>query len=78
MKYFVRHWITVDMIAEEVIDGDGVDLKTNNIGKYEEPSDNAAPVFRRIAPRSDFGMLTRPTVLPMHPWLETSGQHRLL
>ena len=41
MKYFVRHWITVDMIAEEVIDGDGVDLKTNNIGKYEEPSDNA-------------------------------------
>ena len=41
MKYFVRHWITVDMIAEEVIDGDNVDLKTNNIGKYEEPSDKA-------------------------------------
>ena len=41
MKYFVRHWITVDMIAEEVIDGDGVDLKTNNIGKHEEPSDKA-------------------------------------
>ena len=27
------------MIAEEVIDGDGVDLKTNNIGKHEEPSE---------------------------------------
>ena len=27
MKYLVRHWINVDMIAEEVIDGDGVDLK---------------------------------------------------
>ena len=35
MKYLVRHWINVDMIAEEVIDGDGVDLKTNNIvGMY--------------------------------------------
>ena len=41
MKYFVRLWITVDMIAEEVIDGDGFDLKTNNIGKHEEPSDKA-------------------------------------
>ena len=42
MKYLVRHWINVDMIAEEVIDGDGVDLKTNNIGKHEEPSDKAS------------------------------------
>ena len=41
MKYKVRHWITVDMIAEEIIDGDGVDLKTNNLGKHEEPSENA-------------------------------------
>ena len=41
MKYLVRHWINVDMIAEEVIDGNGVDLKTNNIGKHEEPSDKA-------------------------------------
>ncbi len=41
MKYLVRHWITVDMIAEEVIDGENVDLKTNNIGKHEEPSDKA-------------------------------------
>ena len=41
MKYLVRDWINVDMIAEEVIDGDGVDLKTNNIGKHEEPSDKA-------------------------------------
>ena len=41
MKYLVRHWITVDMIAEEVIDGENVDLKTNNIGKHEEPSEKA-------------------------------------
>jgi len=41
MKYLVKHWINVDMIAEEVIDGKDVDLKTNNIGKHEEPSENA-------------------------------------
>ena len=41
MKYLVKHWINVDMIAEEVIDGKDVDLKTNNIGKREEPSENA-------------------------------------
>ena len=41
MKYLVRHWITVDMIAEEVIDGDGVDLKKNNIEKKEETYDKA-------------------------------------
>jgi hypothetical protein len=32
MKYLVKHWINVDMIAEEIIDGKDVDLKTNNIG----------------------------------------------
>ena len=44
MKYLVKHWINVDMIAEEVIDGKDVDLKTNNIGKHEEPSENASYV----------------------------------
>ena len=56
MKYFVRHWITVDMIAEEVIDGDGVDLKTNNIGKYEEPSDKATYIV------SDYVKVKRRTI----------------
>tara|TARA_R100001443_G_C3272021_1_gene158263 strand:+ start:261 stop:485 length:225 start_codon:yes stop_codon:yes gene_type:complete len=41
MKYLVKHWVTVDLIAEEVIDGEGVDFKTNTLGKYEEPSDKA-------------------------------------
>ena len=56
MKYFVRHWITVDMIAEEVIDGDNVDLKTNNIGKYEEPSDKATYIV------SDYVKVKRRTI----------------
>ena len=56
MKYLVRHWINVDMIAEEVIDGDGVDLKTNNIGKHEEPSDKASYIV------SDYIRVKRRTI----------------
>ena len=56
MKYLVRHWINVDMIAEEVIDGDGVDLKTNNIGNHEEPSDKASYIV------SDYIKVKRRTI----------------
>ena len=41
MKYLVKHWINVDMIAEEVIDETDINFKTNNLGKYETPSPNA-------------------------------------
>ena len=41
MKYLVKHWINVDMIAEEVIDEKEINFKTNNLGKYETPSSNA-------------------------------------
>ena len=56
MKYKVRHWITVDMIAEEIIDGDGVDLKTNNLGKHEEPSEKATYIV------SDYIKVKRRTI----------------
>ena len=56
MKYLVRHWINVDMIAEEVIDGDVADLKTNNIGKHEEPSDKASYIV------SDYIKVKRRTI----------------
>tara|TARA_B100000519_G_scaffold165980_1_gene149777 strand:+ start:333 stop:557 length:225 start_codon:yes stop_codon:yes gene_type:complete len=56
MKYLVRHWITVDMIAEEVIDGENVNLKTNNIGKHEEPSDKATYIV------SDYVKVKRRTI----------------
>lgn len=41
MKYLVKHWISVDMIAEELIDEKEINTKTNHLGKYEEPSENA-------------------------------------
>ena len=41
MKYLIRHWINVDMVAEQIVDGKGIDFKRNNIGKHEEPSDKA-------------------------------------
>ena len=28
MKYLIRHWINVDMVAEEIVDGKGIDFKT--------------------------------------------------
>ena len=41
MKYLVKHWLNVDMIAEEVIDEKEINFKTNNLGKYATPSPNA-------------------------------------
>ena len=70
MKYFVRHWITVDMIAEEVIDGDNVDLKTNNIGKYEEPSDKATYIV------SDYVKVKRRTIEDYDEKLNDSSKER--
>ncbi len=41
MKYLVKYWISVDMIAEELVDEKEINTKTNHLGKYEEPSENA-------------------------------------
>ena len=70
MKYFVRHWITVDMIAEEVIDGENVDLKTNNIGKHEEPSDKATYIV------SDYVKVKRRTIEDYDEKLNDSSKER--
>ena len=37
MKYLVRHWINVDVIAEKVVDETEIDLKTNDLGKHKIP-----------------------------------------
>ena len=71
MKYKVRHWITVDMIAEEVIDGDGVDLKTNNLGKHEEPSDKATYIV------SDYVKVKRRTIEDYDEKLNDSDKERI-
>ena len=70
MKYLVRHWITVDMIAEEVIDGENVDLKTNNIGKHEEPSDKATYIV------SDYVKVKRRTIEDYDEKLNDSSKER--
>ena len=41
MKYLVKHWINVDMIAEEVIEDENINFETNDLGKYKNPSPNA-------------------------------------
>ena len=70
MKYKVRHWITVDMIAEEIIDGDCVDLKTNNLGKHEEPSEKATYIV------SDYIKVKRRTIEDYDEKLNDSSKER--
>ena len=41
MKYLIKHWATVDIIAEELVDEKDINIVNNNLGKYEEPSDQA-------------------------------------
>jgi hypothetical protein len=41
MKYLVKHWVSVDILAEELVDEKEIDIKTNLLGKYEEPTENA-------------------------------------
>jgi hypothetical protein len=41
MKYLVKHWVSVDILAEELVDEKEIDIKTNCLGKYEEPTENA-------------------------------------
>ena len=41
MKYLIKHWATVDVLAEELVDEKDITIVNNNLGKYEEPSDKA-------------------------------------
>ena len=41
MKYKVKYWISVDFLAEEIIDADDFNSQSFNQGKYSEPSKNA-------------------------------------
>ena len=58
------------MIAEEVIDGDGVDLKTNKLGKHEEPSDKATYIV------SDYVKVKRRTIEDYDEKLNDSNKER--
>ena len=41
MKYKVKYWINVDALAEEIIDEEHINFKTNDLGKYNEPTKTA-------------------------------------
>ena len=41
MKYKVKYWMNFDMLAEEIIESENVNMKTNDLGQFKEPSKNA-------------------------------------
>jgi len=42
MKYKVKYWISVDFLAEEIIEADDFNTQSLNQGKYSDPSKNAS------------------------------------
>ncbi len=36
MKYLVKHWINVDMIAEEIIEDENINFETHCIKGYKD------------------------------------------
>ena len=42
MKYKVKYWISVDFLAEQIIEADDFNSQSFNQGKYSEPSKNAS------------------------------------
>ena len=40
-QYLVKYWINVDMLAEEVVDSEHINIDTNDLGKFRNPSKNA-------------------------------------
>ena len=40
-QYLVKYWINVDMLAEEVVDSEYINIDTNDLGKFKEPSKKA-------------------------------------
>ena len=41
MQYKVKYWMNVDVLAEEVIDSENINMETNDLGKYNEPTKEA-------------------------------------
>ena len=37
MKYLIKHWCNVDVIAEKVVDESEIDIKQNNLKKHKTP-----------------------------------------
>ena len=41
MQYKVKYWMNVDVLAEEIIDSENINMDTNDLGKYNEPTKDA-------------------------------------
>ena len=41
MQYKVKYWMNVDVLAEEVIDSENINMDTNDLGKFNEPTKDA-------------------------------------
>ena len=41
MKYKVTYWLNADFVAEEIIDEENINFKTNDLGQYNQPTKNA-------------------------------------
>ena len=37
MKYLIKHWFNVDVIAEKVVDESEIDMIKNNLKKHKTP-----------------------------------------
>jgi len=37
MKYLIKHWCNVDVVAEKVVDESEIDIKQNDLKKYKTP-----------------------------------------
>ena len=38
MKYLIKHWINVDVIAEKVVDESEINIKNNDLQKHKIPN----------------------------------------
>ena len=41
MQYKVKYWLNIDVLAEEIIESDNINMDTNDLGKFRNPSKNA-------------------------------------
>ena len=37
VKYLIKHWVNVDVIAEKVVDESEINLTNNDLGKHKIP-----------------------------------------
>jgi len=40
-QYLVKYWMNVDVLAEELVDSENINMETNDLGKYNEPTKEA-------------------------------------